>query len=258
MNEKKNSTFDVIVGIAVIVTCIAAVLVVPEFRQWAGLEQSTSPDILAQTPEPLPQAVDTATSSTIKPLIPHTVKVYAQPTDGEALFRWCDNDWATCRNANVGNARWEGLQVSTIGATYDAKGFTIERAFLYFDTPQIPGNAVITSATLYLYSGQWQEGDKTIHVVSTYAEIPLTENDYSRINFVSGGSIIFGNPSKWENITLKASALDWIVKGGITKIALVHDNDLRNVAPSTPNNVLIATAEDQSHSPYLVIDYNSP
>jgi hypothetical protein len=44
MTEKKRLTpFEIIVGIAAIVACVAGVLVVPEFRRWAGLEQSNPP-----------------------------------------------------------------------------------------------------------------------------------------------------------------------------------------------------------------------
>lgn len=189
---------------------------------------------------------------------PQPVVVYAQQTDGEALVRWCNNDWLTCRTASAGNARWEGLSVSTIGATYDSKGYTIERAFLFFDTSHIPLTAKMTSAILYVYTGQYLNGNKTIHVASSQAEIPLSSSDYSRVKFLSGGSVTFSSPFTWSDITLSEAAFDWIIKGGITKLALVHDNDLKDIAPTEANNVLISTAEDQSHAPYLLITYTLP
>ena len=52
MTEKKGSVFGIIVGIATIVGCIAAVVVIPEFRQWVGLGGSRPTEIPQPTPTP--------------------------------------------------------------------------------------------------------------------------------------------------------------------------------------------------------------
>lgn len=48
MSGKKITLFEIIVGLSAIIGCIAAVLVVPEFRNFAGLD-SPSPEIAIQT-----------------------------------------------------------------------------------------------------------------------------------------------------------------------------------------------------------------
>lgn len=52
MVGKKLTLFEIIVGIAAIVACVAAVFVVPEFRQWVGLERSNPPETPTMTPTP--------------------------------------------------------------------------------------------------------------------------------------------------------------------------------------------------------------
>lgn len=257
--EKKSSIGKVIFWLGAISSCIAIFVFITGYQSIV--------DFFEKSPTSIPVIVvtvnvsqPTAIPPTTAPSLPQTVTVYTQRTDGEVLSLWCNSDWDMCRNAPVSNGMWEGLQVTTIGTGYNEKGeFIIERAFLFFDTSQIPSNATVTGATLHLYSGQWQNGNKSIHVVRSYAEIPLSTSDYSRIEFISGGYVTFGNPLEWEKISLSTPALGWIVKGGNTKLALIHDNDLKNIAPSeAANDVLIATAEDQPHAPYLVINYVSP
>jgi hypothetical protein len=190
------------------------------------------------------------------PLI--TMTVYGQLDDGEAYYLNCSLGWTACRNSPSGNGSWTGLPVSTIGADYSSGNFTIERAFLYFDTSSIPAGANITSSTLMVYAGQWQNGSKTVHVVRSTAGIPLSGTDYGKVQFQSGGSVTFPAPLNWATIDLNSSGLSWITVGGMTKLALIHDADLLNVAPAASNNVLSATAEDQTHRPYLMITYFLP
>ena len=59
------------------------------------------------------------------------------------------------------------------------------------------------------------------------------------------------------NITLNAIALDWIAKGGTTKLALIHGLDLNNTVPNTSNSLPIAFAEDLQHRPSLVVTFES-
>ena len=183
-----------------------------------------------------------------------TLTVQGNLADGEVLNRFCKNDWSTCRNASSGNAQWEGLNVHTVGAGFDSKGYTIERAFFFFDTSSIPKKAQITGATLSIYVGQYQHGTTTMDVVRSMANMPLSQADYSRIEFVSGGSGTPNSPNSWLNITLSLKALNWIVKGGMTKLALINELDLNNAPPTGANDSLIAAAEDTDHRPYLVIN----
>jgi murein DD-endopeptidase MepM/ murein hydrolase activator NlpD len=187
-----------------------------------------------------------------------TVNFNSTMEDGEALNLNCILTWSVCRNLAAGNASWQGLQVSTIGSDYTSSGYTIQRAFFYFDTSSIPANAIITEGKLMVYAGQWQNGSKIIHLVHSSASIPLTGADFGKVSFISGGSVTLPGPFNWATINLNQTALGWIARGSTTKLALIHDKDLTSSAPTESNNVLIATAEDTAHKPYLTLTYYLP
>ena len=58
-------------------------------------------------------------------------------------------------------------------------------------------------------------------------------------------------------IPLNINALGWIVKGGLTKLALIHDLDLTNTAPGESNEVLVSESEN-TNPPYLTVVYSQP
>ncbi len=181
---------------------------------------------------------------------------YDLPEDGEVLNRFCTDDWETCRS--VANANWQDLEVSSIGGSFGSDGYLIERTFLFFDTREIPSSANIESATLFVYAGQWLNGDTTIHAVLSNANTPISTSSYNKFLSESGGSVALSTPFDWANITLNQNALNWITPNGVTKLALIHENDLYNITPSEQNEVLIATGEDSINRPYLMITYTVP
>jgi hypothetical protein len=185
-----------------------------------------------------------------------TDNFYDLPEDGEVLNRFCTDDWETCRS--VANANWQDLEVASIGGSFGSDGYLIERTFLFFDTSAIPSSATIQSATLYIYAGQWLNGNTTIHVVRSTANTPLTTGSYKKFSNESGGSVSLATPFDWANINLDGNALNWIVPNGITTLALIHDNDLYDNVPSEQNEVVIAAGEDSINRPYLIITYMVP
>jgi hypothetical protein len=186
-----------------------------------------------------------------------TKTIYGEELDGEALNNPCD-EWESCRNATNGTSVWQGLEAGTVGSIFTEYGYMIARPFLFFDTSSIPSNAFISSATLNIYAGQWQNGNKTFHVVKASASLPLSNEDFSKIEYVSGGSKTPSSPFIWMEIPLNSTALSWIQPGDMTQFALVHDYYFRNITPTEPNDVLIAMAEDSEHKPYLTITYEVP
>ena len=183
--------------------------------------------------------------------------IYGEEADGEALNNPC-SDWDTCRSATNGTSVWQGLETGTVGSIFTEHGYMIARPFLFFDTSTIPSNAVITEATLNIYAGQWQNGNKKFHVVKSSASLPLSVEDFSKIQYISGGSRTPSSSFIWMQIPLNSSALNWIKPGDMTQFALVHDFDFRDITPTEPNDVLIAFAEDSEHKPYLSITYEVP
>jgi len=185
-----------------------------------------------------------------------TVTVYGQRDDAEVVNIDC-SDWNTCANAPSGNAAWHGLTFGAVEASRTSSGYHVKRIFLFFDTSTVPENASILSATLTVYAGQWQTGYKTIHVVPSVASIPLTRHDFSRLQFVSGGSSTPASPNLWLDISLNGGALEWIAKGSTTKLALIHDFDLTKTIPASNNYVMVGLAEDERYQPYLVVSYSA-
>ena len=179
------------------------------------------------------------------------------PEDGEVLNRFCLDDWGTCRNVSEANANWQDIDVASIGGSYLSDGYLIERTFLFFDTSSIPQSAIIENARLYIFSGQFLNGNTTIHVASSTASIPLTTRSFQNFSNESGGSVALYTPFEWSYIDLQQNAFDWIRAGGTTKLVLVHENDIYDIQPSEQNDVIISTGEG-SNPPYLEITYTVP
>jgi hypothetical protein len=117
---------------------------------------------------------------------------------------------------------------------------------------------MIIRATLHFYTGAFLNGNKTIHVVRSFAKASLSDSDYGKIEYYSGGSITPSGPFRWFEIDIQDEALSWLRPGQITSLALIHDYDLRNTIPTSGNDVLIATTEDEQHRPFLTITYTIP
>jgi hypothetical protein len=88
MNGRRHSLFDMVVGAAAIVACIAAVFVVPEFRQWADLDPSNSTASVET-----PAQVSTPTDVLILATLPHVTlapMIYGTPisADSQNLGEW--------------------------------------------------------------------------------------------------------------------------------------------------------------------------
>jgi hypothetical protein len=185
-----------------------------------------------------------------------TVRIYGDEADGELGRLQCD-DWVECRDNSSGNYLVQGYPFGTISANYEAPYFDIRRIFLYFDTSALEPNAVIEDATLWYYSGSAQSGDTLLHVVRSTAGIPLSQDHYDDVQFQSGGSATPA-ANAWVSIGLNAAGLDWIARGGVTQLALVHDKDLNNVMPDAHNDTSVALAENLDRRPFLTLTYYLP
>ncbi len=193
--------------------------------------------------------------SLIRKNSPYVMTVNSNLADGEVLNLFCTN-WESCRNAQSSNRNWEGLERGTVGASFLSRfDFVVQRVFYFFDTTSIPNDAQIVKATLFVYVGEYANGNDTVHVVRSMADIPLDTRDFSKFENLSGGSTNPSSTLSWMSVDLDETALDWIVKGGETKLALIHDYDLNNVIPNGENDVLIAMSEDSEHRPYLEVVY---
>jgi hypothetical protein len=243
---KNNNKVWIIVVCAVIGACLLGFLLLVS----SGL-LSTPATPAAEAPTAAPVVYATA----VPALVDHTVKVPIM-ADAESGEKDC-SDWGTCRNAQTGNFTiLTGYENGTISADLGASGYFIRRMFLFFDTSAIPVDAEITSATLSFYAGPFQEGNTFVHVVHSNADYPFTPESYGKAENLTGGGVEL-KPDQWFSIPLNSDGLNWIQKGSITKLALMHDYDLSNVVPNSGNSVVITRAGAAQNTPYLEISYRS-
>jgi hypothetical protein len=192
--------------------------------------------------------------------LPLTLSAYAPPLvfrsleeDGEVGRLSCQ-DWASCRNAAYGSFVWSDFAYSSVNADYGVDDYVIKRTFLRFDTSVLPENARIDSAILHVYSGSGQAGRTGVHLVNSDQGESLSTGDFDSVGFQSGGSADF-LPGAWVEIPLNAAGKTWIERGGVTELALIHDLDLRNIAPTEENSASLALHENGELAPYLSIRY---
>lgn len=108
------------------------------------------------------------------------------------------------------------------------------------------------------YAEQYQNGShQRVHVAQAMQGSPLSASDFGQLIFTSGGFADLA-ANTWAQISLNAAGQTWIAKGGTTRLALVNDLDMNNIAPTESNDSLIATAEDSAHPPYLTVMYTMP
>lgn len=143
--------------------------------------------------------------------------------------------------------------------------YTIYRGFLYFDTSNIPVEAVITSAVLSfkIHPEAANEGNGKIVIQNgqpNYPHIPLVVGDYNYANYSNNGgqsvAIDSLSDSEYNNITLNSNGRAWINKGGITKFCLRNSRDIDNVTIAENNRVAIHGHEKgEGYRPKLEITY---
>ncbi len=178
--------------------------------------------------------------------------------------------WDTVHGADSG-LEIEDTDVSVVvlaGYFEEFEEFAILRAFLYFDTSDIPPEATIISARLALYPEdvfEAEAGYATLHAVEGVQAVPLELEDFGRHldKVVSGGSIAFADwvPDSYNEIELNATALSWINKGGLTKFCLRVAADKDDTPPTLDgdNGVVFCSAETgPDFCPKLIVTYELP
>lgn len=147
-----------------------------------------------------------------------------------------DGVYATCHNAATGTVG-DSLTVGQI------PGYSIYRGFVAFDTSSIPASATIQSAILSL-DGATDASVTDFDVVVTYngtlPHDPLAAGDFLYSQYSGNGGSF--NTSTWSassnNITLNATGISWINKGGQTRLAIQSSRDISSTPPATNEYVI--------------------
>ena len=185
--------------------------------------------------------------------ITSTYKVYGSPSDAKIAAN--NAVWATVRGAATGTLYQDSdsLRASArLGAVY-----YIHRSFLFFDTAFLPDDATITAVVMTIYrTGASAPGTVDYHAVSSTASVPVVAADYNNQGATSYGSVAVDAQTSY-NITFNATGRAAINKTGITKIALIDEDDLDNNTPTVNLYRDIGSSEYAllANDPYLTITF---
>jgi len=148
-----------------------------------------------------------------------------------------------------------GGRLADVGIFYrdSTKRYEVRRAFLFFDTSVLPDGARITGAALKFYSSTGQEGNATLHLVSTQSKLPPSPADYGRITWTSGGTAL-PQADAWNTLAFSQSALPWVNTTAITRLGLVIEPDL-NRTLSARRDLASLYMPGSEYSPVLVVYY---
>ena len=174
-------------------------------------------------------------------------------------------NWSSTSTVNV----YSNLDYFEITNRWVEGSFAIKRGYVYFDTSTIPDNAIITSATLYLYGNDIQlfkaEQLLVLSGQPTYPHIPLAASDYARHPYDAnriGGNLSLQESSFigiYNTIELNAVGLSFINQAGYTKLCLRFASDVDYVAPDYTvvyHRALIDSAEKgYGYWPKLIVDW---
>lgn len=210
----------------------------------------------------------------VSPIIPITnsspvyaastvVTFYSSSSDGRIYSS--AGDWATVRAESSGTVD-AAVTKSALAGWYDTSG-RISRGFLFFNTSSIPDDAIITSATLYLYpwinySGDAQDLVVTQGTTSTYPHDPLDIGDYSASNYSGDGGRISSTSwttGDYETLSLNSTGLSWINISGGTKLVFRSSMDIDN-SESVANSEFVIYMSEQDGTdkdPYLSVTYTT-
>lgn len=163
-----------------------------------------------------------------------------------------------------------GAAAALYGATTSNQFQELSRGFLLFNTAALGASALITAATLSLYSqeGTTELGSDALHIAGAALASPtsLAASDYSNVSRTSFGSITSGAwtgfSAAYNDISLNASGLAAIALTGVTQFSAQLGWDLNNSFTGawgsglrTHFSWLCADASGTSTDPKLVVTY---
>ncbi len=164
-------------------------------------------------------------------------------------YKVTDGTWATARAQASSEQDFANFEAQS------TTGFNIQRDFFPIDTSSIPATATIITVT-FNFDGKYEAGHTgtEVHLVQTTQSNTGTRTaiDYSSVIFTSGGSVTIPDAGATaRTITGNGTSLGWIVKEGITKLAIITTADQTNTQPGTQHWATIT-------NPELVVEYTLP
>jgi len=204
--------------------------------------------------------VSDLTAMTFPVVIDPTLTVNASINDGY-LYQ-SDLNYSTAWSASEGIVSSDDKYLS-IGQTgiNTSLDYYIYRGFLFFDTSELPANAIIKNATLSLYKkDDYSATDFTITVQNgqpTYPHDPLEKEDYDQKYYSgNGGGLNTTNFTNGRN-NLTLTNFSWITIGDLTKLCLRSSRDINGNTPTGNEYVTVYASEQEGCQPMLVIIFSN-
>jgi len=173
-------------------------------------------------------------------VIDPTLTVYSTSSDGYIYNS--DTNYNAVQTASTGTVNSSGAYI-TIGQKMVSAGlpgmpatYSIYRGFVFFNTSALPSNAYLDNATLSLYKkDDYSATDFDITIQNgqpTYPHDPMQSGDYNKNDYSGNGGTL--NTSKFTNgyNDIQVSNLNWITKGGTTKLSLRSSWDINGNEPT--------------------------
>lgn len=197
-----------------------------------------------------------------------TMTVYGEMADGSI---WGEHtDYSTARSTSYSgsvSSTTERIGQNKTGGNV----YSVYRSYLSFDTSELPDDAVVSSAVLYVCA------DADLSVTDFYVKVyryawtealtQTTEVREANFDGAYGGSAALEGTLRytgdgWSSGTYYSMTVstEGINLTGDTKYALVSDRDVNGTAPSGNQYVFIRSADysGTSSDPYLVVEYTVP
>lgn len=200
-----------------------------------------------------------------------TVDFFADSGDG--AIQQTNASWDTCHDAADG----AGVEDSFffVNSSKFGSSYRIQRGFIPFNTSEIPNEAIIQSATLFIAvfdkENSDNDGDDFIVTVQTSQADPLNlstadfdqcgaiNNPTEGSNRIDIGNIVTGGT--YNEFVLNSTGLSWINKNGWTLLGLREGHDVIDSpyggADSTNNYIRVYDAFT-ANSPILQVKYYIP
>ncbi len=190
-----------------------------------------------------------------------TLSVYAEAGDGQVSNS--GSVYSTVQGSSSGDSANYLSQGMSVGQNFDGSSYTDQRSFLAFDTSSIPVSASIDSATLYIYKNFTFTSGRDFPIIVTSATNSSTSqlitSDYNKVSVLSGGSVWANSLTSgaYTAISLSITGIEFINKGGMTKLSLRSLYDINISAPTGPEwaSVYTRNASDSARWPKLIVNY---
>jgi hypothetical protein len=191
-----------------------------------------------------------------------TITLYSSSNDG---YIYASNAaYLTAHNSATGTIDSTSSSIS-IGQRRASGTYTVYRGFLYFNTSQIPSNAIIDSAKVGLYKiSDYSTTDFQITIQDgqpTYPHSPMQTGDYSMMHYLgNGGSLNTASfKAGYNDITMTSAGLGWINRTSWTKLCLRSSRDITPTSPTGDEYVTVTSNEFTGIGcqPRLVIAYRN-